>query len=311
MAIGTALPSLIAALSSASSIYITDHPASPALTSGSIVSNVKQNIFPTPDGPGPLQRDATAPPAERIPKTKAEIHVLPHVWGQLTAESAQQLRSSFDKVIVADCLWMSSQHESLISSILHFLKPISSAQEDRRQAESSPSAGKSNPEVSNQSYPVGPSKPCALVVAGFHTGRTILAWFFSKATDRGLVIEEIWEVDLGNLNRSDELSNSDTAADESSGETRGASGLGNIQNDGVRGRRRPWLPNREGESKEDAKRWCVVAVLTKPEETAQRGINEAGHEASSQSRPSPDSALKEDKPGPAEGTLEVHDIGWV
>ena len=43
--VGTALPSIISALSGAASTTITDHPSSPALTTGAIEQNVKVNVL--------------------------------------------------------------------------------------------------------------------------------------------------------------------------------------------------------------------------------------------------------------------------
>jgi hypothetical protein len=73
---------------------------------------------------------------------------------------------------------------------------------------------------------------CALVVAGFHTGRNVVADFleqFQRSHNeegpvRELAISEIYEID-------------------------------------VNGERRPWQKSRLKESKEDAKKWCVVAVI--------------------------------------------------
>ena len=69
------------------------------------------------------------------------------------------------------------------------------------------------------------------VVAGFHTGRAIVAGFFETAVNNGLEIERIYERDL----------NSGT---EDGKEVR-----------------RDWVPEREGEGPENRKRWCVVALL--------------------------------------------------
>lgn len=69
------------------------------------------------------------------------------------------------------------------------------------------------------------------VVAGFHTGRTIVAGFFETVVENGFEIERIFERDL--------------------------------VCQGVDGRegRREWDPVREGEGPENRRRWCVVAVL--------------------------------------------------
>lgn len=69
------------------------------------------------------------------------------------------------------------------------------------------------------------------VVAGFHTGRAIVAGFFETVLENGFVVERIFERDL--VERLDD-----------GGEIR-----------------RDWVPFREGEGVENQKRWCVVAVL--------------------------------------------------
>lgn len=68
-------------------------------------------------------------------------------------------------------------------------------------------------------------------VAGFHTGRAIVAGFFETALENGLEIERIFERDL-------------VSRDEQGGEIR-----------------REWVPLLEGESPANRQRWCVVAVL--------------------------------------------------
>lgn len=70
------------------------------------------------------------------------------------------------------------------------------------------------------------------VVAGFHTGRAIVAAFFETAVENGLKVECIYERDLNGVT-------------EDGGEVR-----------------REWMPVREGEGPENRKRWCVIAVLT-------------------------------------------------
>lgn len=73
------------------------------------------------------------------------------------------------------------------------------------------------------------------VVAGFHTGRAIVAGFFETAVQNGFEIERIFERDL-------------MAKTEAGEEVR-----------------REWVTVREGESPENQRRWAVVAVLTRNE----------------------------------------------
>lgn len=69
------------------------------------------------------------------------------------------------------------------------------------------------------------------VVAGFHTGRAIVAGFFETAVENGFEVERIFERDT----------------------VERLEGGGEI--------RRDWAPMREGEGPENRRRWCVTAVL--------------------------------------------------
>ena len=71
------------------------------------------------------------------------------------------------------------------------------------------------------------------VVAGFHTGRDIVAGFFNTAISLGLEVERIYERDL----------------------------VGDADNDEGEEVRREWMPHREDEGPENRRRWCVVAFL--------------------------------------------------
>jgi EEF1A N-terminal glycine/lysine methyltransferase len=131
-----------------------------------------------------------------------QISINAHEWGSVTDAFAQERHNHYTKVIAADCLWMPHQHRNLINSIAHFLSRACGA--------------------------------CALVVAGFHTGRDIVADFFrhfSVANGKDditteLCIAEIYESDM-------------------------------------RGARRIWQEERTNETKEETKRWCVVARIVK------------------------------------------------
>ena len=126
-----------------------------------------------------------------------------HEWGSMIDPFSKAKQNRYTRVIAADCIWMLSQHRNLVQSIAHFL------------CKESP-------------------KACALVVAGFHTGRDTVVDFFqqfltSKERDNiaeELSIAEIYECDMN-------------------------------------GERRPWQESRANESREDAKRWCVVAVIVR------------------------------------------------
>lgn len=214
---GTALPSLVAALSSARSITITDHPSSPAIVNDTIAHNVKANLYR-------LDGDTSEPRT----KTRIAIHGL--TWGDdhftsstsygKLAES-QPRKHSFDKIIIADCLWMPSQHVNLVKAINSYL-----GTEDR-----------------------GSEKvPCALVIAGFHTGRSIVGRFFEIATG-------------SRTGKRDEETQPDNDEDDEVKAVKGTLTAAEIFEVDVDCNVRAWVPERPGESKDQAKRWVVCAAL--------------------------------------------------
>ncbi|WEW60445.1 nicotinamide N-methyltransferase [Emydomyces testavorans] len=214
---GAALPSVIAALAGADIISITDHPSSAALR-GAIQSCIAQNVS-----------------QETV---RARISVHPHEWGVFFENSSKRgsgetenvggkvikfaadNKGTFTRIICADCLWIKDQHEHLVRSLLWFLK--------------APNKGSRGSEAATQDdgeYGI------AWVVAGFHTGREIVASFFETAVSMGLVVEDIYERDINATSEMGEVT-------------------------------REWMPVREGEGPENRARWCVVAVLRK-------GVNDA------------------------------------
>ncbi|KAL2849521.1 hypothetical protein BJY01DRAFT_145062 [Aspergillus pseudoustus] len=126
------------------------------------------------------------------------VDVVSHEWGRLSSNPwAVSRKASYTRIIAADCYWMASQHENLARTMKWFLAP----------------QGK------------------VWVVAGFHTGREIVAGFFKTALGMGLVIEEIYERDL----------NSSAECGQEM--------------------RREWVEVREGEGPGNRTRWCVIALL--------------------------------------------------
>ncbi|KAJ5095735.1 hypothetical protein NUU61_005091 [Penicillium alfredii] len=173
---GTALPSLICALSNAKAVAATDHPSSPALPN-TIAFNINHNL--------------------RTRSTTSTVSIQPHEWGVLDDSFSQSKRGTFTRIIAADCFWMREQHANLAQTLQWFLAP----------------GGK------------------VLVVAGFHTGRAIVAGFFETVVENGFEIERIYERDL-------------VERMESGQEIR-----------------REWVSVREDEGPENRRRWCVIAVL--------------------------------------------------
>lgn len=203
----------MAVLCGASSATITDHPSSPALTTGAIEQNVKENLLREAGG------DAIT-----------AVHVLGYTWGTTTMYSyhtygkpAERQPDPCDRIIIADCLWMPLQHVNLVKTILHYLDP------------SSP-------------------HNCALVVAGFHTGRGIVRSFFETATEDAR--DEDGRQREGPVT-DDQPGDADLLA------VQGRLKTAEIFEVDVSGNRRPWQPVRGGESKEEARRWCVCAVLVR------------------------------------------------
>ncbi|KAN0068826.1 hypothetical protein V8E54_012995 [Elaphomyces granulatus] len=191
---GTALPSIISILSSAAEVVISDHPSSPAFA-GAIDFNIVANV------PYSL---------------RSRISAHPHEWGALGDAFSRQNRGRFTRIIAADCLWMKSQHENLVRTMLWFLTPNSTTSDGNVEGSF---------QIDGRVW----------IVAGFHTGRAVIASFFETAVQMGLEIEDIYERDLN--------------AGEEAGEVR-----------------REWVPFREGEGLENRKRWCVVAVLRRVHE---------------------------------------------
>jgi EEF1A N-terminal glycine/lysine methyltransferase len=167
-------------------VCITDHPSSPALSSGAIEANAHESLE-----------------LAKRRKSRPEVSINPYEWGSVTDAFAQENCNHFTKIVATDCLWIPSQHRNLAHSIAHFLS-------------------KETPDA------------CALIVAGFHTGRHIVADFFRQFPTSGgsgdtlekLSIAEIYEIDM-------------------------------------HGVRRHWLEYRPNEAKEEANKWCVVAVVVR------------------------------------------------
>ncbi|OLN97446.1 Protein N-methyltransferase NNT1-like protein 1 [Colletotrichum chlorophyti] len=146
---GTALPSIMSAMLGAVRTVLTDYPAPAVLKT--LRANAARNIDPTISPTGSL--------------TAREVLVEGHSWGELEDPFSVSNKRAFDRVFVADCLWMPWQHTNLHKSISWFLRD-------------------------------GPDARC-WVVAGFHTGRQKMRDFFDSEAlaGAGLVVESIWERD--------------------------------------------------------------------------------------------------------------------
>lgn len=133
----------------------------------------------------------------RSPIPPATVSIQPHEWGVLDDPFSQQNRGAFTRIIAADCYWMRAQHENLTRTMQWFLAPG--------------------------------GQVC--VVAGFHTGRAIIADFFETALKNGFKIESIFERDIV------------------------------AQNENGREIRREWLPKRDDDGPGTRARWCLICVL--------------------------------------------------
>ena len=115
---------------------------------------------------------------------------------------------------------MLDQHRNLVKTLLWFLS------EKRSDAAPVTAAADGSRTTHPEQEGWGEKQGRVWIVAGFHTGRAIVAQFFETAVAMGLEIESIYERDVSSLDR-----------------------------------RRPWEAVRAGEGPENRTKWCVVAVL--------------------------------------------------
>lgn len=133
---------------------------------------------------------------------------------------------------------MPSQHRNIVKTINTWLR----TENNDNTPKISPS-----PDPKSTSNPASnPSIPCALVIAGFHTGRATVSSFFEIATG----------ADKSNEHTEHNAKNADNGDDRSLS-------IAQIIEVDVNLNVREWVSEREGENKEQLKRWCVVAVLVR------------------------------------------------
>ncbi|KAI5458408.1 hypothetical protein BGZ63DRAFT_362432 [Mariannaea sp. PMI_226] len=162
---GTALPSIMSGLFGARRVVVTDYPAEPVLKA--LRTNVERGI----------KQDNS--PKGSTATLSSSILVEGHAWGELADSFSVGNQHSFDRIILADCLWMPWQHVNLHLSIAHFLRKT-------------------------------PQARC-WVVAGFHTGREKMKGFYEAEALRkvGLSVEYIWERDCNGEERAWETDRED------------------------------------------------------------------------------------------------------
>ncbi|KOS17255.1 putative nicotinamide N-methyltransferase [Escovopsis weberi] len=183
---GTALPSVMAGLLGARGVAVTDYPAPAVLRT--LRTNVVRNLTDRGvlaaaaaaraekkaflGGEGPKEVAGSEITEGKEMEMEMEMAVEGHAWGELDDAFCAANRRAFDRVMVADCLWMPWQHANLRRSVGHFLGEGAGAR--------------------------------AWVVAGFHTGRVKMRGFFDAEglrADGGLEVERIWEVDCDGVER--------------------------------------------------------------------------------------------------------------
>ncbi|KAK0752130.1 hypothetical protein B0T18DRAFT_426662 [Schizothecium vesticola] len=153
----TALPSIMAALLGARHVVVTDYP------SDVVMKTLRQNVV--------ANTQPSFSPSGRIVAVEEGVQVEGHEWGELDTPLAIGHRHAFDRVFVADCLWIPGKHRDLRRSIGWFMKADAAAR--------------------------------AWVVGGFHTGRGSMCGFFDEGelAREGLEIERIWERDCDGVDR--------------------------------------------------------------------------------------------------------------
>lgn len=232
---------------------ITDHPSSPALVADTIAHNVFHNLKINLLADGPVSEPRT--------RTATSIHGL--TWGDplFTSpttygkpSSPQPAKHSFDRIILADCLWMPSQHTNIVKTIDSYLRA--------KQSEAQIQAQDRDEEDKEKSV------PCALVIAGFHTGRSTVARFFKIATGSSSFpptssTSTQVETPAASAQEQDQTSDSDKDEDDEIKKTRDTLRAAELFEVDVDCNIRPWLPSRAGEDKHAAKRWYVVGVLVR------------------------------------------------
>jgi nicotinamide N-methyltransferase len=175
---------MIAALRGATRTVITDYPAE------EVVRNIHENV----------RVNLTE---KRKGEIEGKVEVEGHEWGKLEDRFAVENKGVFERVLVADCLWMPWQHGNLRRSIAWFLSPfISSSSSSTPTNISNATTSPAELEIPSHHYPPSLTHPYhpsdggrAYIIAGFHTGRAKMASFFDEEAMRedGLVVERIWE----------------------------------------------------------------------------------------------------------------------
>ncbi len=254
------------------------------------------------------REDQNVTETQELSRTKGAVQVLGYTWGTSAfylpskygkpapSDSAPEF---FDRVIVADCLWMPSQHINLIKTILQFLPPKNSGTSCWKPSlDSGDEQGSHDKEANNVEQALAEEsfaeshnvdEPCALVIAGFHTGRRIVSDFFSLATDpqppsqlapahsddtassgslntdgnSSLLNDNAGKPELPDPATTNTISLDPSALTSSERSVCGLLRLASISEVDVDGNTRAWQKERSEEGKWEAKKWCVVGVFVR------------------------------------------------
>ena len=98
---GTGLAGILACLSGAKNVVLSDYPAD------AILAALRDNV-------------------DRLARSqgKSNCHVVGHAWGtSVDPLLAHAPRGAFDVILLADCLWMPEQHDALLRTIAACLAP--------------------------------------------------------------------------------------------------------------------------------------------------------------------------------------------
>jgi len=98
LCVGSGLAGIVATLSGAGEVVISDYPTPEILST--IALNISTNI---------------------PPHLHPGVSVSGHEWGNVSDALSTSRAHAFTRILAADCLWLPWQHESLVESMLHFL----------------------------------------------------------------------------------------------------------------------------------------------------------------------------------------------
>jgi len=159
---------------------------------------------------------------------------------------------------------MRSQHENLVRTIDSYLR----RKEKKDGQQGNERYQRQGQRWDERARQTGAEQvPCALVIAGFHTGRSVVADFLEVATGSSSGPSANPDAKIDTTPNTGEIPAIEARAEQPHSESTDtmepplrAAELFEVD---VDCNVRPWLPERAGETKDATKRWCVVAVLVR------------------------------------------------